>query len=69
MYYKVYDGHWESLHVVELTKRELKPYVRAHAGWLLLKITGAEAHAWVRKGGIHDTRLYIDQDKRIRRSA
>jgi len=71
MYYKVYgrhNGHWDPLYVSGMTKTELKRAKRNYTARLYLAITGAEAHAWVRKGGIHNTRLYVDQDKRVRRA-
>jgi len=72
MYVKVYthhNGHWEPWCVLELSKTELKRRKREYPRQLHLTITGAEAHTWVRKGHIHGTGLYIDLDKRIRRSA
>ena len=71
MYVKVYgryNGHWDPLHVVEMTKTQLKAQKRKHANRLHLVITGTEAHRWVRDGGIHGTALYVDSDKRIRRA-
>jgi hypothetical protein len=41
---------------------------REYPRQLHLTITGAEANTWVLRV-IHGTELYIDQDKRIRRSA
>jgi hypothetical protein len=72
MYYKVYSRHnnrWDPYCVLELSKAELKRRRRDYPRQLHLAITGAEAHRWVRCGGIHGTGLYIDQDKRIRRSS
>jgi hypothetical protein len=72
MYVKVYtrhNEHWEPWCVLELNKTELKRRKREYPRQLHLTITGAEAHAWVRRGNVHGTSLYIDRDKRIRRSA
>ena len=71
MYVKAYyrrDGEWRAFCVEEMTKRELKHSKRVNPGRLHLVITGQEAHKWVRDGGIHGTRLYVDSDKRIRRA-
>jgi hypothetical protein len=71
MYVKVYtryNGSWDPLHVVEMSKTQLKRQKAKHANRLYLTITGQEAHKWVRSGGIHGTALYVDQDKRIRRA-
>ena len=71
MYIKVYarhKGQWEPLHVVEMTKAQLKKQKDRNAYRLHLVITGQEAHKWVRDGGIHGTALYVDSDKRIRRA-
>lgn len=72
MYVQIYsrhNGHWEPSCVLELSKTELKRRKRDYPRQLHLIITGASAHAWVRKGGIHGTALYIDQDNRIRRAS
>jgi hypothetical protein len=69
MYVKVYSrcrGEWEPIHVIEVSRTELKREKRVWPNRLHLVITGAEAHKWVRDGGIHGTPLYIDQDNRIR---
>jgi len=71
MYVKVYyrhNGHWEPTMVRELNKTQLRVLKRMYPNRLHLVITGAEAHQWVRKGGVHGTYLYIDQDNRIRRA-
>ena len=71
MYVKVYcrqGGQWVPLHVVEMTKRQLKIQKDKNAYRLHLVISGQEAHRWVRNGGIHGTALYVDSDKRIRRA-
>jgi hypothetical protein len=71
MYVKVYSRHrgqWEPLHVVEMSKGQLREQKKRNAHRLHLVITGSEAHKWVRQGGIHGTSLYIDQDNRIRRA-
>lgn len=70
MYVKVYtqhNGHWHTYCVLELNKTELKHRRREYPRQLHLPISGAEAHAWVRSGGIHGTPLYTDMDNRIRR--
>ncbi len=69
MYVKVYckhNGHWEPTMVLEMSKRELRRYKGEYQQRLCLAITGAEAHKWVRQGGVHNTPLWIDQDNRIR---
>lgn len=72
MYVKIYarhNSHWEPWCLLELSKTALKRRKRDYPNQLHLAVTGAEAHAWVRKGGVHGTGLYIDLDNRIRRSA
>jgi len=69
MYVKIYCRHndaWEPTMVLEMTKASLKRFKREYPRRLCLVVTGAEAHKWVRDGGVHGTPLYIDQDNRIR---
>ena len=71
MYVKVYSrlrGEWFPLHIVEMTKTQLKRQKKEHPNRLYLVVTGQETHKWVRSGGIHGTALYVDSDKRIRRA-
>ena len=71
MYVKVYAKHnncWEPWCLLELSKTELKHRKRDYPNQLHLVCTGREAHAWVRKGGVHGTGLYIDQYNSIRRA-
>ena len=70
MYVKAYyrrQGEWQPFCVEEMTKRELKHSKRVNPRHLHLVITGREAHQWVRDGGIHGTKLYVEQG-RIRRA-
>ena len=72
MYVKIYHRHrgqWDATLVDEMTMRQLKRAKREYPNRLHLVITGAEAHKWVRSGGVHGTALYVDSDKRIRRTA
>jgi len=66
MYVKIYTRHrgqWEPSMVIELPhKRALTKYKKNYPNRLCLAITGAEAHKWVRSGGVHGTSLYIDRD-------
>jgi hypothetical protein len=71
MYVKVYSRHhgqWNAEFVIDMTKTELKRYKRDYPRRLCLVVTGTEAHRWVRSGAPHGTKLYVDQDKRIRRA-
>lgn len=71
MYVKIYHRHrgqWDATLVDEMTARQLKQVKREYPNRLHLPITAAEAHKWVRQGGVHGTALYIDQDNRIRRA-
>jgi len=66
MYVKVYtrhNGNWEPTFVEEMTPRQFKVAKHRFRNRLHLVISGAEAHQWVRKGGVHGTPLYVDQGR------
>ena len=66
MYVKVYtrhNGNWDATFVEEMTAKELKQAKRKYPNRLHLVISGAEAHQWVRKGGVHGTPLYVDHGR------
>ena len=68
-YVKVYtraNGEWAAHRVDELTRREVKYMWQHGLSHRYRVISGAEAHQWVREGGLHTTPLFIDADKRIR---
>ena len=67
MYVKIYTRHnkqWDATMVIELPSvGALNKYKRNYPHRLCLVISGAEAHQWVRKGGVHGTPLYVDQGR------
>ena len=56
--------------LVELTRAQVKQMGNADTFrdgvWCYQYCSARRAHAWVRDDGIHETRLWIDADNRIR---
>jgi hypothetical protein len=65
MYVKIYHPSGGVM-LTEMTKRQLDRAKRANLERTHLVVSGAEAHQWVRNGGVHSTPLYIDANDRIR---